>query len=237
MKKLFYFASLVLLFASCSKDDDSAPAEISADRKFVKHIARPDGGDLSFTYDSSKRLETVSIGDAKKYTIYYEGNEVEKIVIEGSDTQGIYKFFNVSLDTGYAIYCYVYDYNSPDELSGVMAFRYYPEDNRFNDIMYMNGDGSIKKFVYSTGYRELTYDGLKKGAFANSNTEIIKYLMFVGRNDAFWPAYLGEYPCTAITFPMSHLTINNNYDRQGFIVTTSMDFLFDQIATYSYTEL
>ncbi|HMI08512.1 MAG TPA: hypothetical protein VK528_13265 [Flavobacterium sp.] len=97
---------------------------------------------------------------------------------------------------------YDFSYNAQNQLTGW----YRASDNLFFAIVYFPEENS------------------KKGVLTNTNAEIVKYLLFINRDEVLWTAFIGTYPATQIIYPTGAVAVANTYDSQGFVTGSHMDF-------------
>jgi len=238
MKNILPFLLLLVLTASCSGDDSPNPVakpadQIPANQKFLEKISG-ENQTITIGYDSEKRVNNI-VRNNIRYEISYEDGFVRKIRIHSGDRQGSYTFGHH--DNGNISGCIVRDFTT-DELTGYIGIVYNAATTSYSDWMYLYPDGSIRKTIINEVEKVFVYDTAKKGGLANTNAEVMLYLMFADRYSIDWPQFLSHLPSVEVVFPTGSITIENTYDDQGFIIKSHRDATANNLdLDYSYVQL
>jgi len=238
MKNIFQLFVLLVLMAGCSNDDhpDStaqAGAEIPANEKFLEKIVG-ETQTITMGYDAEKRINNITYNNTR-YEISYENGFVRKIRIHSGDRKGNYTFGHYP--NGNISGCRVSDFDT-DNTTGYIGIAYNAAANSYSDWMYMYPDGSVRKAIINDVEKVFIYDTTKKGGLANTNAEVLTYLMFVDRYNLLWPQFLGLLPSTQMVYPTGAVAIQNTYDDQGFIIKSHRDSPANNLdMIYSYIQL
>lgn len=241
MKRIFYILVL-LVSVSCTKDDDgnSMPAiaadEIPANRKFISKIDRP-VDDVDFAYDDDGKIIYIYLGYQKSlYDISYSGNHIDTIKFFSNIYPGaIYQF--IYDDFGALVGCQKYNITNYQPVS-YQPINYDSATKSYDGWLFMYDDGSVRRVVDGNTDQTLIYDYTKRGAFTNSNQELIKFLLMVNKSAILWPAFIGKHPCKQIVQQQGVFAIENTYDSQGFISTSHMDSSPENLDSfYTYIQI
>lgn len=238
MKKILSILLLMILTTSCSSDDSPKPTEkpadhIPANQKFLEKITG-ENQMITLGYDNEKRVNNI-VRNNIRYEISYEDGFVRKIRIHSGDRKGSYIFGHHT--NGNISSCIVRDFTT-DDLTGVIGIVYNAASTSYSDWMYLYPDGSIRKTIINDVEKVFVYDTAKKGGLANTNAEVILYLMFADRYSVDWPQFLSHLPSVEVIYPTGTTAIQNTYDEQGFITKSHRDSPANNLdMTYSYIQL
>lgn len=242
--KFLIFSVLIVLFTSCSKDDDSPKTEeeevIPADEKFLKDV----GGLLTMEYNEERNVERLKIGNGVLIVYGYEDNRISNIdyFVENTNLSVIFTYdANGKIDS----------FTTDDVVTEVVyneasKFYLYQKENGDEFTIFVNEIGDIEKIVEfdndnnETDTSILLYEnGDFNGTLTNTNNPLIPTILGlseIGVGLAFYN--ISKKPVRTITGPsFGILDFQNTYDVQNFLETSTFGIDQAEVLHFNYMQL
>src|SRR5690606_11489278 len=251
MKSIISKLCLLLLMASCSKDDDSAntdePVETKRYPKIVEILTPNTSGELTpmlkYTYgfNADKKLTSVEaegfFGYENIYFTYGSNGMPKEIEVQNNQTTETFEFYyveNTLLGFSTNVQDYDIDYNSSNNTYTFIK-------NGCEDSFTINNMNDVRRYysIAPTGsdtLMEMTFDTSKKGVFYNVDIPLNFFTALV--SDASTLLFTSHVPLTEIHSDDGALDYQNEYDSDGFIIESYVMFGQDETITrFAYQEL
>jgi len=226
MKNLIYLL-LAFLMLSCSDEDQAqTEKEIPADKRFVSAI-ETSFGPIKFDYHANNYIKEISVMNIDFYQFEYEGSLVKTMTHQrGNDIKE-----------------YVFSYDDDGKIvsmtvDGVaVPIVYDATQNSYNNAIFLNEQGDVKKFESEGKVSTYLYDAETKGVYTNTNN--VNVYLLLAEIGGFFPVLCSNQVISRYTTDNAVIiTLLTEVDLQGFPTKVGLDFLEgeDFTATYSYVE-
>ena len=226
MKNLIYLL-LAVLMLSCSDDDQvQTEKEIPADKRFVSAI-ETSFGPIKFDYNANNYIKEISVMNVDFYQFEYEGSNVKILTHQrGNDIKE-----------------YVFSYDDNGKIASMtvngvtVPIVYNAAQNSYNNAIFLNEHGDIKKFESEGKVSTYLYDTETKGVYTNTNNVNVHLLL--AEIGGFFPVLCSNQVISRYNTDDAFITtLSTEVDLQGFPMKLALDFLEqdDFTAAYSYVE-
>lgn len=230
-KHLLFFSILLILFAGCSKDDNTSQEEavIPENEKFLNIVNSGDGTEtiLSFEYNTDKNMSRMKLGQDGLYIFGYDNNRITSLDAYLGGTIN----FTFSYDPEGHINAFTQDdvvtqvtYNAAHN------FYLYAKENGDEETIFLDDDGDAKKFVSYDKFENKTStttviyeDGDKKGTLTNTNNPLLASCIAIPQYKILFLLYnISKKPIKTLAGD-GILDFDNTFDEQGFLKSCTYD--------------
>lgn len=241
---LILFSLFIILFSACSKNDDSPKPEeeevIPVNEKFLNDV----NGELTIEYNDDGKIERIKISNLILIIYGYEGGNVSTVDMYGQNA-------NLNFIFNYDANGHIDSFSQDDIITDVtynQANNYYlyQKENGDEVTLFMNENGDSNKIVEFDNAQDETdtttilyEDGEYNGTLTNTNNPIMQTLMGLPEIWIYLFLYnISNQPVKTIASSyFGILDLQNTYDEQNFLETSTYQFEEPNILTFNYTKL
>ena len=244
MKKILILFSFLILFTGCSKDDDSPKEEQEIEIPVNEKILNDIGGEILLEYNDAGNIERLKISSELLLIYGYEGEKISSLDIYGGDG-------SINILFQYDANGRIDSFSEDDVITDVTYneannYYLYQKENGDETTLFINVYGDIYKIVeYNIELDEtetstmLYEDEIYNGTLTNTNNPIIQTVMGFPELSFFYPLYnISKKPVRTITgSSFGILDLENTYDSQNFLETSTFGIEEPTTLIFNYTQL